>query len=58
MQIMVNKLIDNAVKYSPPDSPITIHLKRRPGILDSRDEGTGIPEKNRKDFSKILPCGK
>ena len=28
MQILVNNLIDNAVKYSPPDSPITVHLKK------------------------------
>ncbi len=35
MQILVNNLIDNAVKYSPPESPISVLLKRacRPGSI-------------------------
>ncbi len=60
MQILVNNLIDNAVKYSPPDSPITIHLKKEgdQGILELIDEGTGIPEKEHKRiFQKFYRVG-
>ncbi len=50
MQILVNNLIDNAVKYSPPGSPITVHLKKDgdQGILEVIDEGAGIPKKEQK----------
>ena len=60
MQILVNNLIDNAVKYSPPDSPITIHLKKLgdQGILELIDEGTGIPKKEQKRiFQKFYRVG-
>jgi two-component system, OmpR family, sensor histidine kinase CiaH len=60
MQILVNNLIDNAVKYSPPDSPITINLKKEgdQGILELIDEGTGIPEKEQKRiFQKFYRVG-
>ncbi len=44
-QIITN-LISNAVKYSPPDTQITINLRRvDPNIvLTVEDEGIGIPE--------------
>ena len=60
MQILVNNLIDNAVKYSPSDSPITIHLKKEgdQGILELIDEGTGIPKKEYKRiFQKFYRVG-
>jgi two-component system sensor histidine kinase CiaH len=60
MQILVNNLIDNAVKYSPPDSPITIHLKKdgQKGILELKDEGPGIPKKEQKRiFQKFYRMG-
>ena len=60
MQILVNNLIDNAVKYSPPDSPITIHLKKEEdqGILEIIDEGAGIPKKEQKRiFQKFYRVG-
>src|SRR5450432_1013181 len=46
MQILVNNLIDNAVKYSPPGSPIAVILIKdgNQGILELRDEGAGIPK--------------
>ncbi|MEJ0081145.1 MAG: ATP-binding protein [Puia sp.] len=60
IQILVNNLIDNAVKYSPPDSPITIHLKKTGdlGILELIDEGSGIPKKEQKRiFQKFYRVG-
>ena len=60
MQILVNNLIDNAVKYSPPGSPITIHLKKEgdQGILELIDEGAGIPKKEQKRiFQKFYRVG-
>ena len=60
MQILVNNLIDNAVKYSPPGSPITIHLKKEgdQGILELIDEGSGIPKKEQKRiFQKFYRVG-
>jgi signal transduction histidine kinase len=60
MQILVNNLIDNAVKYSPPDSPITIHLRNEgnQGVLELIDEGMGIPKKEYKRiFQKFYRVG-
>ena len=60
MQILVNNLIDNAVKYSPPGSPITVHLKKEgdQGILELIDEGAGIPKKEQKRiFQKFYRVG-
>jgi len=43
-QVLLN-LIENAVKYSQPEQPITINLdqKREWGFIEVRDRGTGIP---------------
>jgi two-component system sensor histidine kinase CiaH len=60
MQILVNNLVENAAKYSPPDSPIQIVLKkdRRRGILEVRDQGVGIPKKEHKRiFQKFYRVG-
>ena len=42
-QLLVN-LMDNAIKYSPPDAPVTIELRSSFGeaILTVRDDGIGI----------------
>jgi signal transduction histidine kinase len=42
-------LIDNALKYSPPGSPIdvTAELKDNRVIIRVRDRGPGIPERER-----------
>jgi two-component system, OmpR family, sensor histidine kinase CiaH len=60
MQILVNNMIENAVKYSPPASPVTIILKREgdKGILQVKDEGVGIPKKEYKRiFQKFYRVG-
>jgi two-component system sensor histidine kinase MprB len=38
----VTNLVDNAVKWSPPDGPVTVQV--RAGTLTVTDEGPGIPE--------------
>jgi two-component system, OmpR family, sensor histidine kinase CiaH len=60
IQILVNNLIENAVKYSPPASLITIVLKKdaEHGMLEVRDEGVGIPKKEHKRiFQKFYRVG-
>jgi signal transduction histidine kinase len=45
LQILINNLIENAIKYSPKDARVTAFLRKyRSGIeLQIRDEGPGIP---------------
>jgi signal transduction histidine kinase len=60
MQILINNLIENAVKYSPASAPITVILKKAEGrgILEVRDEGVGIPKKEHKRiFQKFYRVG-
>jgi two-component system, OmpR family, sensor histidine kinase CiaH len=60
MKILVNNLIDNAVKYSPPSSPITVSLDKNgnQGILEIRDEGNGIPKNEfKRIFQKFYRVG-
>ncbi|MGS1096364.1 sensor histidine kinase (plasmid) [Aquamicrobium terrae] len=42
--IIIN-LIDNALKYSPPDQPVDVDVRRRDGdlVIRVRDRGIGIP---------------
>ena len=44
-QVLVN-LLENALKYSPPGSPVELHALRRRGAvaIDVHDRGPGIPE--------------
>jgi len=47
-QAIVN-LLDNAIKYSPPNSQITVHVARTPdnrAALDITDSGPGIPKEH------------
>ncbi|MCB0210399.1 MAG: sensor histidine kinase KdpD [Anaerolineae bacterium] len=48
VQVVVN-LVDNALKYSPPDAPILIRVRLEPGRLrlEVIDQGIGIPEADR-----------
>lgn len=60
LQMLINNLLENAVKYSPKDSPITASLKKQPGLilLGISDEGPGIPEEERKKiFDKFYRIG-
>ncbi|EME68538.1 Signal transduction histidine kinase [Paramagnetospirillum caucaseum] len=53
--IAISNVIDNALKFSPPDSPVTVTVGRRPGHaeLTIRDRGPGIPAGERdKIFEK------
>ncbi len=65
LQMMINNLLENAIKYSPKESPITATLKiYRSGTsvnsveLRVKDEGTGIAEEEKKKiFSKFYRVG-
>jgi two-component system sensor histidine kinase CiaH len=60
LQMMINNLLENALKYSAKENPVTASLKKyRSGIgLRISDEGPGIPdgEKN-KIFTKFYRIG-
>lgn len=52
----VQNLIGNAVKYSPPDTPITISCSTSDGaaVVEVRDQGIGIPKaEQRRIFEKF-----
>jgi signal transduction histidine kinase len=59
LQLVFDNFIHNAIKYSPPDTTITIELKSRPqqAIIDIKDQGIGIAHKDLhrlfKRFSRI-----
>lgn len=45
----VDNLVDNALKYSDPGSPVTVRLRREPGaaVLSVEDRGCGLTEEER-----------
>ncbi len=45
LQVLTN-LLANAIKFSPPDTSVEVHLTTAPGVLHLRvaDQGRGIPE--------------
>lgn len=60
MQILINNLLENAVKYSPKESPITAELKKSESLiqLEISDEGPGIPdEEKKKIFTRFYRIG-
>ena len=60
IQLLVNNLIENAIRYSPKDKPIVCRLKYEGSRieLEIRDEGAGIPENERKNiFRKFYRLG-
>ena len=60
LQMVVNNLIDNAIKYSPKDSAISIFLSEKDNnlLLKVIDEGIGIAEKEKENiFKKFYRIG-
>jgi K+-sensing histidine kinase KdpD len=60
LQIMINNLLENAVKYSPKQSNIIFRLKKSSGVIDLSviDEGPGIPEEEKKKiFERFYRMG-
>jgi signal transduction histidine kinase len=65
LQMMINNLLENAIKYSPKESPVTAVLKKYRSVssvnsveLKVIDEGPGIPdEEKKKIFSKFYRIG-
>jgi PAS domain S-box-containing protein len=52
--IVLVELLDNAARYSPPTTAITLRARRRDGTLslEVEDHGPGVPEKVLKDLLK------
>ncbi|HWL90982.1 MAG TPA: ATP-binding protein [Actinomycetota bacterium] len=46
---IVRQLIDNAVRFSPPDAPITVRLRKdgKAAVIEVADRGPGIPPDTR-----------
>jgi two-component system, OmpR family, sensor histidine kinase CiaH len=60
LQILVNNLLENAMKYSPKDAPVTCRLVKENNriILSILDEGSGIPDNEKsKIFEKFYRIG-
>ncbi|MEP7373680.1 MAG: ATP-binding protein [Chitinophagaceae bacterium] len=60
LQILVNNLLENAIKYSPRESPITAMLNKKDSLIELliSDEGPGIPDNEKKKiFSKFYRIG-
>ena len=60
LQILINNLLENAVKYSPKESPVAAKLKKGDSVLqlEIADQGSGIPdEEKKKIFSKFYRIG-
>ncbi len=60
LQILINNLLENAIKYSPKESTVTIKLAKKTHsiILSVLDEGPGIPETERKKiFDRFYRIG-
>lgn len=60
LQMMINNLIENAIKYSSRESPVTcrLHHAGTNTILEVIDEGPGVPENEKqKIFGKFYRMG-
>jgi signal transduction histidine kinase len=60
LQLLVNNLVENALKYSPREGVITVSLERRgrSTALAIADQGAGIPdEEKRRIFDKFYRTG-
>jgi two-component system, OmpR family, sensor histidine kinase CiaH len=60
LQILVNNLLENAMKYSPKDGTISCNLSKNHHkvVLSVVDEGAGIPDQEKKKiFEKFYRIG-
>lgn len=60
LQILINNLLENAVKYSPIESSLSVCLKQMSGriLLDVADQGHGIANKEKKKiFERFYRIG-
>jgi signal transduction histidine kinase len=60
LQLLINNLLENAIKYSPKEKPIFCVLEDRSGKVKLRvvDEGPGIPSDEKKNiFKKFYRLG-
>jgi len=60
LTILVNNLLENAMKYSPKNKPINcrLHKQKNEILLEVIDEGAGIPqEEKKKVFDKFYRIG-
>ena len=60
MQLLLNNLLDNAIKYSPKESPVRLLLKKEHNhvIIQVIDEGLGIAAEEKKNvFEKFYRVG-
>lgn len=60
LQILINNLLDNAIKYSPKESTIWFTLERKGdrAVLQVKDQGPGIPDNEKKKiFERFYRIG-
>ncbi len=60
LQLLINNLVENAIKYAPKEKPVSAILKKiKTGIeLQVKDEGPGVPDTEKKKiFSKFYRIG-
>ena len=62
LQIVINNLLENAVKYTPADKPISVLLykneEENTAVLQVVDQGAGIPDNEKKRvFNKFYRVG-
>ncbi len=60
LHMAINNLLENAIKYTPGDKPIsvTLDIKNNNAILCVKDQGTGIPDNEKKKiFNKFYRVG-
>lgn len=60
LQMAINNLLENAIKYTPSDKPILVKLssKNNMALLQVADQGHGIPDKEKsRIFNKFYRIG-
>jgi signal transduction histidine kinase len=60
LQMAINNLLENAVKYTPEDKPVTLCVAKNPDSITVQviDQGTGIPDSEKKKvFNKFYRLG-